>query len=79
MFKKIKMCLKNSFKKETDKEVINLQNAYRNGEIKEGDLSQEQVDRLAQLYDEQIAELQKAIEERKERIEKHKKKLEKGD
>ena len=89
MFEKLKMPFKGNPKKEEkkdflkeeqktdDPELISIQTAYRNGEIKEGELSQEQVDRLTQLYDAQITELKKAIADRKERIEKHKKKLKK--
>jgi len=58
-----------------DMDLIRLQTAYRSGEIQEGELSQEQIDKLIALYDAQIVELQKTIEKKRESILKHKKRL----
>ena len=49
-------------------QLINLQKRYRKGEIKEEDLTKEQVKKLCDLYDKLIENLQKSNSIRKENI-----------
>lgn len=49
-------------------QLINLQKRYREGEIKEEDLTEEQVKKLCDLYDKQIENLRKSNSIRKENI-----------
>lgn len=53
----------------------NLQKQYRSGQIKEEELSEEQIKSLCQLYDKQIANLKKSNEIRKQRLLDYRKKL----
>ena len=55
--------------------LLKLQKQYRSGEIKEEELSEEQINSLCKLYDEQIAELRKSNEIRKQRILEYKRKI----
>ncbi len=55
-----------------DTKLLELQRKYRNGEIGENDLTDEQIDDLCDLYDKQIAELKKAIEIKEQKITNHK-------
>ena len=57
-------------KKIEDKDTIllKLQKDFREGKIKEEDLSEEQSIALCQLYDKQIAELKKSNEMKKQKI-----------
>lgn len=55
--------------------LIKLQQKYRNGEIKENQLTKIQIKSLCDLYDKQIEKLQKSNELRKQRILKYRKKL----
>lgn len=57
-------------KKTEDEEtkLLKLQQQYRKGEIKEEDLTEEQIAKLCNLYDKQIAELKKSIEYRTQKI-----------
>lgn len=48
--------------------LLKLQKKFRNGEIKEEELSKEQINALCQLYDKQIEELKKSNEIRKQRL-----------
>jgi hypothetical protein len=48
--------------------LLALQKRYRNGEIKEEDLSEEQINLLNELYDKQIAYLKKSNKERKQKL-----------
>ena len=48
--------------------LLKLQKQYRNGEIKEEDLTEEQKKSLYDLYDKQIANLKKSNEFRKNKI-----------
>ena len=72
---------KNTFmeniKKIEDEETIllKLQKKYRNGEIKEEDLTDEQVNSLCKLYDKQIANLKKSNEIRKQKLLEYRKRL----
>lgn len=53
----------------------NLQKQYRNGEIKEEDLSAEQVNELCALYDRQINNLRKANEMKMQKLLAYRRKL----
>lgn len=55
--------------------LLKLQKQYRNGEITEKELTDEQVMRLCELYDRQIANLRKSNEMRKERLREYKKRI----
>ena len=48
--------------------LLKLQKKFRSGEIKEEELSNEQVNSLCVLYDKQIANLKKSNEMRKQRL-----------
>ena len=76
IFYKIKQFFKNLFHK---KEVVNtyideetlllmLQKKYRSGEIKEEEMTDEQIKSLCALYDKQIAKLKKSNKLRKQKI-----------
>ena len=58
--------LKNIETKET--KLLKLQKKYRNGEINEEDLSNEQINSLSKLYDKQIDILKKSNEARKQKL-----------
>lgn len=70
---------KNNFKeyiKMTENEetkLLELQRKYHNKEIDENDLTDEQIDALCDLYDKQIAELEKTIEIKEKKLEEYKK------
>ncbi len=55
--------------------LLKLQQQYRNGEIKEEDLTEEQKKSLYDLYDKQIANLKKSNEFRKNKILQYRKTL----
>ena len=55
--------------------LLKLQNQYRSGEVKEEDLTDEQVSSLCKLYDKQIASLKKSNEIRKQKLLEHRRKL----
>ena len=65
--------LKNIENEET--KLLKLQKKYRNGEIKEQELTEEQTNSLCLLYDKQIAELKKSNEIRKQKHLEYRKKL----
>ena len=48
--------------------LLKLQTQYRTGEIKEEQLTKEQVSSLCELYDKQIANLKKSNQARKQKI-----------
>ena len=48
--------------------LLKLQKKYRSGEIKEEDLSEEQVNSLCELYDRQISNLKKSNEIKKQKL-----------
>ena len=50
--------------------LLRLQQKFRNGEISESDLTEQQKKDLCDLYDKQIAKLRKSNELRKQRIKK---------
>lgn len=58
-----------------DTKLLKLQKQYRSGQIKESEMSQEQIDSLCNLYDRQIANLEKANQKRKEKILLYRRKL----
>ena len=58
-----------------EKELLRLQEQYRKGKIKEEELSKEQIDKLCDLYDRQIENLQKEINIRKQEILEYVKKM----
>lgn len=68
---------KESIKTEEDEEakLLSLQKKYRRGEIAEGDLSEEQIEALCDLYDRQIETIKKAIEEKEQQIAKNKEEI----
>ena len=55
--------------------LLKLQKQYRNGEIKEEDLTEEQIHSLCSLYDKQIANLKKSNEIRKQRLLEYRRKM----
>ena len=65
--------IKNIENEET--KLLKLQKQYRSGEIKEEDLSQEQINSLCALYDKQIANLKKSNEIRKQKLLEYRRKL----
>jgi len=56
-------------------QLLKLQKQYRNGEIREEELTDEQVNSLCDLYDRQIANLKKSNEIRKQKLLEYRKKL----
>ena len=55
--------------------ILKLQKKYRSGEIKEEDLTEEQVNSLCALYDKQIENLRKSNEIRKQKLLEYRRKL----
>lgn len=72
---------KNSFKEDIknieneETKLLELQRQYRAGEIKEEQLTKEQVNALCALYDKQIENLRKSNEIRKQRLLEYRSKL----
>lgn len=66
-----------SIKNIEDEEIklLKLQKQYRSREIKEEDLTKEQVTSLCDLYDKQIEKLKKSNEIRRQRLAEYRKKL----
>lgn len=65
--------IKNIENEET--KLLKIQKQYRSGEIKEEELTEEQVESLCELYDKQIANLRKSNEIRKQKLLEYRKKL----
>ena len=65
--------IKNIENEET--KLLKLQKQYRSGEIKEEELTQEQVSSLCALYDKQIANLRKSNEIRKQKLLEYRRKM----
>lgn len=65
--------IKNIENEET--KLLKIQKQYRSGEIKEEELTEEQVKSLCELYDKQIANLRKSNEIRKQKLLEYRKKL----
>ncbi len=55
--------------------LLKLQKQYRSGEIKEEELTEEQVNSLCALYDKQIANLRKSNKIRKQKLLEYRRKL----
>ena len=55
--------------------LLKLQKQYRSGEIKEEELTQEQVNSLCALYDKQIANLKKSNDIRKQKLLEYRRKM----
>lgn len=55
--------------------LLKLQKQYRNGEIKEEELTEEQINSLSVLYDKQIANLRKSNQIRKQKLMEYRKRL----
>lgn len=55
--------------------LLNLQKQYRSGEIKEEELTEEQVNSLCALYDKQIEQLRKSNQIRKQKLLEYRRKL----
>ncbi len=55
--------------------LLKLQKKFRSGEIKEEELTEEQVKSLCELYDKQITNLRKSNEIRKQKLLEYRKKL----
>lgn len=64
-------------KKDEEKErLLQLQEKFRRGELQQNDLSEEDIQKLADLYDEQIKEIEGKIEEAKITLDKYTKEIE---
>ena len=55
--------------------LLKLQKQYRSGEIKEEELSEEQVNSLCKLYDKQISNLKKSNDTRKQKLLEYRRKM----
>ena len=55
--------------------LLKLQNRYRNGELKEEELTDEQLNSLCELYDKQIADLKKSNSIKKQKLLERRRKL----
>ena len=55
--------------------LLKLQKQYRSGEIKEEELSEEQINSLCKLYDRQIANLKKSNDIRKQKLLEYRRKI----
>ena len=73
----IKKSFMESIRNIEDEEIklLKLQKQYRNGEIKEEELTEEQVNSLCALYDKQIANLRKSNQIRKQILLEYRRKL----
>lgn len=61
-----------------DTKLLKLQKQYRNGDIKEEEMTEEQVSDLIDLYDKQIASLRKSNELRKQKLLVYRKNIQSG-
>ena len=75
--KNVENSFKENIKKIEDEEtlILKLQKQFRNGEIKEKDLTEEQINELCKLYHRQISSLRKSNELRKQKILEYRKNL----
>lgn len=73
----IKKSFMESIRNIEDEEIklLKLQKQYSNGEIKEEELTEEQVNSLCALYDKQIANLRKSNQIRKQKLLEYRRKL----
>ena len=58
-----------------DVELLELQKKYKEGEINEANMTEEQIKSLCDLYDKQISELRASNEARKQRLLKYREKM----
>ena len=65
--------IKNIENEET--KLLKIQKQYRSGEIKEEELTEEQVKSLSEVYDKKLANLRKSNEIRKQKLLEYRKKL----
>ena len=65
--------IKNIESEET--KILKLQKQYRNGDIKEEEMSEKQISALMDLYDKQIANLKKSNELRKQKLLEYRRKI----
>lgn len=61
-----------------DTKLLKLQKQYRSGKIEESEMSEEQVQKLCDLYDRQISQLEKSNEIRKQKLLEYRKKMKNG-
>ena len=61
--------------KDEETKLLKLQKQYRSGEIKEEELSEEQINSLCKLYDRQIANLKKSNDIRKQKLLEYRRKM----
>ena len=61
--------------KDEETKLLKLQKQYRSGEIKEEELSEEQINLLCKLYDRQIANLKKSNDIRKQKLLEYRRKI----
>ena len=61
--------------KDEETKLLKLQKQYRSGEIKEEELSEEQINLLCKLYDRQIANLKKSNDIRKQKLLEYRRKM----
>lgn len=57
-----------------EEKLLDIQQKYRNGEIDKRELTDEQIEKLCELYDKQIAELQESIEIKIQKLAEYKRK-----
>lgn len=57
-----------------EEKLLDIQQKYRNGEINKRELTDEQIEKLCELYDKQIAELQESIEIKIQKLAEYKRK-----
>lgn len=61
-----------------DIKILKLQEQYKNGCIKEEEMSKEQITKLCDLYDKQISELEKSNNYRKQKLLEYRKRMRKN-
>jgi len=65
----------NNIRNESEKELLDLQNRYESGKLKEEDMSEEQKNKLIQIYQKQIGDLERDIEKNKKAMSEYKEKI----
>jgi len=65
----------NNIRNESEKELLDLQNRYESGKLKEEDMSEEQKNKLIQIYQKQIGDLERDIEKNKKVMSEYKEKI----
>ena len=61
-----------------DIKILKLQEQYRNGCIKEEEMTKKEITKLCDLYDKQIAELEKSNNYRKQKLLEYRRKMRKN-